>query len=131
MHRQFHHSQLWLPCAKHLDICPTWSLQFRVFLCVLCRFALVGGPARQDAPKAVDALKKLNVPYLVSLPLVFQTTEEWMQSELGVHPVQVALQVCCRPPQCNRCLYLWYVFAANLDALYRDLLHLVIITIED
>ena len=27
-----------------------------------------------DAPKAVTALKKLNVPYLVSLPLVFQTT---------------------------------------------------------
>ena len=47
----------------------------------------------QDAPKAVTALKKLNVPYLVSLPLVFQTTEEWMDSELGVHPVQVALQV--------------------------------------
>ncbi|KAA6426638.1 MAG: magnesium chelatase subunit H [Trebouxia sp. A1-2] len=59
----------------------------------LTGFALVGGPARQDAPKAVDALKKLNVPYLVSLPLVFQTTEEWMASELGVHPVQVALQV--------------------------------------
>lgn len=58
------------------------------------RFALVGGPARQDAPRAIDALKKLNVPYLVSLPLVFQTTEEWMASELGVHPVQVALQVC-------------------------------------
>lgn len=56
-------------------------------------FALVGGPARQDAPKAVEALTKLNVPYLVSLPLVFQTTEEWLDSELGVHPVQVALQV--------------------------------------
>lgn len=144
----------------------------------LTGFALVGGPARQDAPKAVEALKKvggtrawrggrtffgvlravlagwsachapqqeaaacichlactfsrhtctpgaaawlllpalllisrlcfplspgacppqLNVPYLVSLPLVFQTTEEWLDSELGVHPVQVALQVraCC------------------------------------
>eukprot|EP01025_Chloroclados_australasicus_P056517 TRINITY_DN7000_c0_g1_i1.p1 TRINITY_DN7000_c0_g1~~TRINITY_DN7000_c0_g1_i1.p1 ORF type:complete len:1392 (-),score=211.30 TRINITY_DN7000_c0_g1_i1:327-4502(-) len=59
----------------------------------LTGFALVGGPARQDAPKAVDALMKLNVPYLVSLPLVFQTTEEWLKSELGVHPVQVALQV--------------------------------------
>lgn len=56
-------------------------------------FALVGGPARQDAPKAVEALKRLNVPYLVSLPLVFQTTEEWLDSELGLHPVQVALQV--------------------------------------
>ena len=59
----------------------------------LTGFALVGGPARQDAPKAVEALKKLNVPYLCSLPLVFQTTEEWLGSELGVHPVQVALQV--------------------------------------
>lgn len=45
------------------------------------------------AAQAVEALKKLNVPYLVSLPLVFQTTEEWLESELGVHPVQVALQV--------------------------------------
>jgi len=59
----------------------------------LTGFALVGGPARQDAPKAVEALNNLNVPYLVSLPLVFQTTEEWLDSELGVHPVQVALQV--------------------------------------
>jgi cobalamin biosynthesis Mg chelatase CobN len=59
----------------------------------LTGFALVGGPARQDAPKAVEALKALDVPYLVSLPLVFQTTEEWLDSQLGVHPVQVALQV--------------------------------------
>eukprot|EP00798_Chlamydomonas_sp_ICE-L_P011386 gene11386-12086_t len=59
----------------------------------LTGFALVGGPARQDAPKAVEALTGLNVPYMCSLPLVFQTTEEWMASELGVHPVQVALQV--------------------------------------
>eukprot|EP00798_Chlamydomonas_sp_ICE-L_P000627 gene627-2061_t len=59
----------------------------------LTGFALVGGPARQDAPKAVEALTNLNVPYMCSLPLVFQTTEEWMASELGVHPVQVALQV--------------------------------------
>ena len=66
----------------------------------------MGGPARQDAPKAVEALKRLNVPYLVSLPLVFQTTEEWMDSELGLHPVQVALQVRLPPstsrPRCMR-----------------------------
>jgi magnesium chelatase subunit H len=62
----------------------------------LTGFALVGGPARQDAPKAVAALTQLNVPYLCSLPLVFQTTEEWLDSELGVHPVQVALQVSWR-----------------------------------
>eukprot|EP00899_Mesostigma_viride_P029163 jgi/Mesvir1/9431/Mv14616-RA.5 len=59
----------------------------------LTGFALVGGPASQDHPKAIEVLKKLDVPYMVSLPLVFQTTEEWMESTLGVHPVQVALQV--------------------------------------
>ena len=63
----------------------------------LTGFALVGGPARQDAPKAVTALSRLGVPYLCSLPLVFQTTNEWLDSELGVHPVQVALQVRASP----------------------------------
>lgn len=59
----------------------------------LTGFALVGGPARQDHPKAIAVLKKLDRPYLCSLPLVFQTTEEWKESDLGLHPVQVALQV--------------------------------------
>ncbi|MGP1375558.1 MAG: magnesium chelatase subunit H [Almyronema sp.] len=59
----------------------------------LTGFALVGGPARQDHPKAIEALKKLNRPYMVALPLVFQTTEEWEESDLGLHPIQVALQM--------------------------------------
>jgi|TARA_B110000003_G_scaffold14922_1_gene14611 magnesium chelatase subunit H len=59
----------------------------------LTGFALVGGPARQDHPKAIESLKKLNVPYMVTVPLSFQTTEEWKDSTLGLHPVQVALQV--------------------------------------
>ncbi len=59
----------------------------------LTGFALVGGPARQDHPKAVEALMKLNRPYMVALPLVFQTTEEWEESELGLHPIQAALQI--------------------------------------
>ena len=59
----------------------------------LTGFALVGGPARQDHPKAIDSLKKLNRPYMVALPLVFQTTQEWEGSDLGLHPVQVALQI--------------------------------------
>ncbi|OEL15948.1 Magnesium-chelatase subunit ChlH, chloroplastic [Dichanthelium oligosanthes] len=58
----------------------------------LTGFALVGGPARQDHPKAIAALQKLDVPYIVALPLVFQTTEEWLNSTLGLHPIQVALQ---------------------------------------
>lgn len=59
----------------------------------LTGFALVGGPARQDHPKAIETLKKLNRPYMVALPLVFQTTQEWEGSDLGLHPVQVALQI--------------------------------------
>jgi hypothetical protein len=59
----------------------------------LTGFALVGGPARQDHPKAIEVLKKLNRPYMVALPLVFQTTQEWEESDLGLHPVQVALQI--------------------------------------
>lgn len=59
----------------------------------LTGFALVGGPASQDHPRAIEALQKLDVPYMVALPLVFQTTDEWMDSTLGLHPIQVALQV--------------------------------------
>ena len=59
----------------------------------LTGFALVGGPASQDHPKAVDTLKGLGVPYLCAAPLVFQSFQEWEASELGLHPVQVALQV--------------------------------------
>ena len=59
----------------------------------LTGFALVGGPARQDHPKAIDSLKRLNRPYMCALPLVFQTTEEWEASDLGLHPIQVALQI--------------------------------------
>jgi magnesium chelatase subunit H len=59
----------------------------------LTGFALVGGPARQDHPRAVESLSRLNRPYMVALPLVFQTTQEWEDSDLGLHPVQVALQI--------------------------------------
>merc|ERR1719217_1584662 len=59
----------------------------------LTGFALVGGPASQDHDKAVETLAKLNRPYLCAVPLVFQSFEEWKDSELGLHPVQVALQV--------------------------------------
>jgi magnesium chelatase subunit H len=59
----------------------------------LTGFALVGGPASQDHKKAAKILKTLNVPYMCAVPLVFQSFEEWQGSELGLHPVQVALQV--------------------------------------
>lgn len=41
----------------------------------------------------MSTLEKLNVPYLCTVPLVFQSFEEWQASELGLHPIQVALQV--------------------------------------
>merc|ERR1719183_1007451 len=59
----------------------------------LTGFALVGGPASQDHPKAIATLKSLNRPYLCAIPATFQTFEEWEASELGLHPIQVALQV--------------------------------------
>jgi len=59
----------------------------------LTGFSLVGGPASQDAKKAKEVLMRVNRPYLVSVPLVFQSFTEWQNSQLGLHPVQVALQV--------------------------------------
>jgi magnesium chelatase subunit H len=38
----------------------------------LTGFALVGGPARQDHPKAIETLKRLNRPYMVALPWCFK-----------------------------------------------------------
>lgn len=72
---------------------PTTKIPLVDAVVSLTGFALVGGPARQDHPKAIESLKRLNRPYMVALPLVFQTTEEWLDSDLGLHPIQVALQI--------------------------------------
>ncbi|KAB1222347.1 Magnesium-chelatase subunit ChlH, chloroplastic [Morella rubra] len=80
------------PVERYL-IDPITKKPFVHSVVSLTGFALVGGPARQDHPRAIEALMKLDVPYIVALPLVFQTTEEWLNSTLGLHPIQVALQV--------------------------------------
>jgi magnesium chelatase subunit H len=80
------------PVERYL-IDPITKKPFVHSVISLTGFALVGGPARQDHPRAIEALMKLDVPYIVALPLVFQTTEEWLNSTLGLHPIQVALQV--------------------------------------
>jgi magnesium chelatase subunit H len=72
---------------------PKTSISLVDTVVSLTGFALVGGPARQDHPKAIESLKRLNRPYMVALPLVFQTTQEWEDSDLGLHPIQVALQI--------------------------------------
>jgi len=38
----------------------------------LTGFALVGGPATQDHPKAIATLQRLNRPYLCAVPATFQ-----------------------------------------------------------
>lgn len=80
------------PIEKYL-IDPITKKPFVNSVVSLTGFALVGGPAKQDHPRAIEVLMKLDVPYIVALPLVFQTTEEWLNSTLGLHPIQVALQV--------------------------------------
>ncbi|GKB29755.1 magnesium-chelatase subunit ChlH, chloroplastic, partial [Tanacetum coccineum] len=80
------------PIEKYL-VDPITKKPFVNSVVSLTGFALVGGPAKQDHPRAIEALMKLDVPYLCALPLVFQTTEEWLNSTLGLHPIQVALQV--------------------------------------
>lgn len=80
------------PIEKYL-IDPIKKKPFVNSVVSLTGFALVGGPAKQDHPRAIEVLMKLDVPYIVALPLVFQTTEEWLNSTLGLHPIQVALQV--------------------------------------
>merc|ERR1719149_607118 len=97
--------------AKGALVVPTYTGSLDFSLCVdsyffnaagkaaidvminLTGFALVGGPATQDHPKAIATLQRLNRPYLCAVPATFQTFEEWKDSELGLHPVQVALQV--------------------------------------
>lgn len=97
--------------AKGAIVVPTYTGSLDFSLCIdnyfytasgktavdvvinLTGFALVGGPATQDHPKAIATLQKLNRPYLCAVPATFQTFEEWKDSELGLHPVQVALQV--------------------------------------
>ncbi|KAL2538362.1 Magnesium-chelatase subunit ChlH [Forsythia ovata] len=48
----------------------------RFFIDPVTKNKEVNGPARQDHPRAVEALMKLDVPYIVAVPLLFQTTEE-------------------------------------------------------
>ena len=65
--------------------------------------------SEQDHAKAVSTLQKLNVPYLCTVPLVFQSFEEWQASELGLHPIQVALQV-LYTPEYIRSIYIYILF---------------------
>lgn len=59
----------------------------------LTGFSLVGGPAYNDSPAAVDTLAALNVPYLVAHPLEFQTLGQWAGSGTGLGPVETTMLI--------------------------------------
>jgi magnesium chelatase subunit H len=59
----------------------------------LTGFSLVGGPAYNDAKAAEQMLARLDVPYVASHPLEFQTLEQWGASDRGLLPVESTLMV--------------------------------------
>ncbi|MGE5153193.1 MAG: magnesium chelatase subunit H [Bdellovibrio bacteriovorus] len=59
----------------------------------LTGFSLVGGPAYNDARAAEELLSRLDVPYLSTLAVEFQTLEQWEGSAQGLLPVEATMMV--------------------------------------
>ncbi len=59
----------------------------------LTGFSLIGGPAYNDSPAAVELLTRLNVPYIAAQPLEFQTLGQWADSAQGLGPVETTMLV--------------------------------------
>jgi magnesium chelatase subunit H len=56
-------------------------------------FPLVGGPAGTRPDEATPALKDLDVGYLDMVPLTFQHIEHWRGSDVGLLPMQTAMNI--------------------------------------
>ncbi|MEO0937408.1 MAG: magnesium chelatase subunit H [Pseudomonadota bacterium] len=59
----------------------------------LTGFSLVGGPAYNDNPAAIDVLKALDVPYIAAHPLEFQTLGQWAASKQGLGPIETTMLI--------------------------------------
>ncbi len=59
----------------------------------LTGFSLVGGPAYNDSPAAVDALSALDVPYIAAHPLEFQTLGQWADAGTGLGPIETTMLI--------------------------------------
>ncbi|MGL4234965.1 cobaltochelatase subunit CobN, partial [Tabrizicola sp.] len=59
----------------------------------LTGFSLVGGPAYNDSPAAVEALQKLDAPYVAAHPLEFQTLGQWAGTDGGLGPVETTMLI--------------------------------------
>lgn len=56
-------------------------------------FPLVGGPAGTRPDQAVAALEKLDIGYMDMIPLGFQRVEDWQRDEVGLNPMQTAMNI--------------------------------------
>jgi magnesium chelatase subunit H len=59
----------------------------------LTGFSLVGGPAYNDSKAAEEILARLDVPYLSTLAVEFQTLDQWEGSNQGLLPVEATMMV--------------------------------------
>ncbi|TCT18217.1 magnesium chelatase subunit H [Thiobaca trueperi] len=59
----------------------------------LTGFSLVGGPAYNDSRAAEEILTRLDVPYLSTLAVEFQTLDQWEGSSQGLLPVEATMMV--------------------------------------
>ncbi|MEI6098055.1 MAG: magnesium chelatase subunit H [Alphaproteobacteria bacterium] len=59
----------------------------------LSGFSLVGGPAYNDSPAAVEALAALDVPYIAAHPLEFQTLGQWANADTGLGPIETTMLI--------------------------------------
>lgn len=59
----------------------------------LTGFSLVGGPAYNDSPAAVETLVGLDVPYVAAHPLEFQSLGQWAASGGGLGPVETTMLI--------------------------------------
>ncbi|MGF1504358.1 MAG: magnesium chelatase subunit H, partial [Anaerolineae bacterium] len=56
-------------------------------------FPLVGGPAGSRPDQAVEVLSALDVGYFDMIPLGFQRVEDWQTDDVGLNPMQVAMNI--------------------------------------
>ncbi len=59
----------------------------------LTGFSFVGGPAMNDSAAASEFLRELNLPYRSAVSLDTQTIEAWTDSQTGLNPIQVGMQI--------------------------------------
>lgn len=85
-----------VPGYAHMDATPLLEVfQDAGVECVLnlAGFNLVGSMGHPNPQQAAELLSKLDVPYLVGMPLLFQSQEQWESDPIGLAPTQAALQV--------------------------------------